>query len=188
MIRILTFLALTTLSALAAGPDDKFDLSVTGVELKGNTLEVTVKITNQSAAAVKIDFAAEALVFKQDKELPSAMAQSIDTRPDIYKPRILLLVPPGASTFFTSKTSRLFSPNILAPGASLELKKSVSVTPTSFLRDAAKTPYAVCLNLAYRTAGNSDCQSTVLSPVYQITVNAQGQPEVSPRPATTAAP
>lgn len=181
MIRILGLLVLSMIYGHALGPDDKFDLSLTSVALKGNTLEIDLKISNLSTTPVKIDLAMEALVLRAAAEPPSPQAQSVDTRADIYKPRVVILVPEGESMLFPSKTSRLFAPGTLAPGASLTLTKTVSVTPANFLKDAAKTPYEIFANLAYRTADKPDCQIAAPSPAYKIIIGADGNPALSPK-------
>jgi len=99
----------------------------------------------------------------------------VATRPDIYKPRVVVLMPTDRVVFFPSKPSRLFAPKVLAPGGTMEVVKAISLDPASFLKDIAVQPYHLFMNLAYRIEPNPDCQATASSPTYALSLGADGK-------------
>ena len=174
MIRIICFFLLGVTLGRADAASDKFDLVINAIALKGNTIEMTLKITNQSVTSVKIDLTADAVVLKAAAEKPSLQAQDVATRVGIYKPRVVILVPGDRMVFLPSKSARLFAPKTLAPGESLDLVKAVGIDPISFLKDVETHPYSVFMNLAYRVDGDPKCQAAGSTPTYKIVADANG--------------
>lgn len=180
MIKMLCFLALGVVLCRADSASDKFDLSLASAALKGSSIEFTLKIVNQSANPVKVDLASDVAILKADRKADALRIIGVKTRSGIYKARFAILVPGDKMIFLPSNTSRVFAPSTIAPGATLELTRSMAVDPGFLMKDLTISTYEVLASLTSENETSHSPQSTAPSPTYKITKTADDKLALTP--------
>ena len=180
MIKTLCFLALGVVLCHADSASDKFDLSLASAALKGSSIEFTLKIVNQSADPVKIDLASDVLILKADRKADALHTIGVKTRPGIYKARFVIIVPGDKMIFLPTNTSRVFAPATVAPGATLELTRSMAVDPAFLMKDLEASTYEILASLTSEKETDHSSQSTAPSPTYKMSKTPDGKLALTP--------